>query len=113
MPPTASSARTREVTVEAELNPERWRVLNIQRCADAMDVLYKTYIVDQAVVATARGEAIQAINRMILELGGEDMIAKIEAVPWSARMRESGEPELVKLAEDVKAALGADKGEQE
>jgi len=28
-------------------------------------------------------------------------------------MRESGEPELVKLAEDVKAALGADKGEQE
>jgi len=25
-------------------------------------------------------------------------------------MRESGEPELVKLAEDVKAALGADKG---
>ena len=90
--------------MEAELNPERWRVLNIQRCADAMDVLYKTYIVDQAVVATARGEAIQAINRMILGLGGEDMISKIEAVPWSARMRESGEPELVKLAEDVKNA---------
>ena len=89
--------------MSTDLDPERWRVLNIQRCAEAMDLLYKTYIIDDG-IAAARGEAIQALNRMILGLGGEDMISKIEAVPWSARMRESGEPELVKLAEDVKAA---------
>src|SRR3990167_9560630 len=80
---------------------KRFRVLNIQRCAEAMQLLYQTYIIEQP-LAEARGEAIRAINRMILGLGGEDTVAKIEAVPWSARMRKSGEPELIKLAEDVK-----------
>ena len=80
---------------------ERFRILNIQRCAEAMQLLYQTYIID-GTIAIARGEAIQAINRMILGLGGEDVISKIEAMSWSARMRESGEPELVQLAEEVK-----------
>jgi hypothetical protein len=83
---------------------ERFRVLNIQRCAEAMEMLYQTYIID-GTIAIARGEAIQAINKMILGLGGEDTISKIEAVPWSARLHASGEPELVKLAEDVKKHL--------
>ena len=83
---------------------ERFRVLNIQRCAEAMQLLYQTYIIKNE-TAAARGEAIQAINRMILDLGGEDTITKIEAVPWSVRMRESGEPELVQLAKDIKNAL--------
>lgn len=86
------------------LSAERWRVLNIQRCAEAMDSLYKTYIVDQP-IANARGEAIRAINRMIHGLGGEDTITKIEAVPYTARLRESGEPELVQLAKDIKDAM--------
>ena len=85
-------------------SPSHMRPLNLQRCAEAMDLLYKTYIINEQ-TATARGEAIQAINRMILSLGGEDTAAKIEEVPWSARMRESGEPELVKLAEEVKRAV--------
>jgi hypothetical protein len=77
-----------------------FRILNIQRCAEAMDLLYKTYIIEQP-IAIARGEAIQAINRMILALGGEDIISKIEAVPFTARLRASGEPELVQLAKDI------------
>lgn len=83
-----------------KVEAERFRILNIQRCAEAMQLLYQTYIIDSA-IAEYRGQAIQAINRMILGLGGEDTISKIEAVPWSARMRESGEPELVKLADDI------------
>ena len=53
-----------------------------------------------------RGDAIQAINKMILGLGGEDTIAKIEAAPWSARMRESGEPDLVRLEKSVRGDIG-------
>ena len=89
-------------TPHESLSADRWRVLNLQRCAEAMDLLYKTYIVDQPPVAIARGEAIQAIQRMIDNLGGDNMVAKIEAVPWTARLRESGEPELVQLAKDIK-----------
>ena len=93
-----------DMTFNEKEKAEEMRSLNLQRCAEAMDLLYKTYIISEG-MAQARGEAIQAINRMILGLGGEDTIAKIEAVPWSARMRESGEPELVKLAAEVKAEV--------
>lgn len=83
---------------------ERFRILNQQRCAEAMQLLYQTYIIDTT-IAEDRGLAIQAINRMILALGGEDTAAKIEAVPYTARLRESGEPELVQLAKDLKEAI--------
>ena len=86
------------------LSPKRWSILNIQRCAEAMQQLYYTYITDDG-VAKDRGEAIQAINRMIVALGGADTISKIEAVPYTARLRESGEPELVQLAKDIKDAM--------
>jgi len=69
-----------------------------------MGLLYQTYIVEQP-IADARGEAIRAIDRMILLLGGESVSAKIEAVPYTARLRESGEPELVQLAKDIKDAI--------
>lgn len=92
------------MTFHEKEKAEEMRPLNLQRCAEAMQLLYQTYIITEE-VAMARGEAIQAINRMIIGLGGEDTISKIEAVPWSARMRESGEPELVKLAADVKNAV--------
>ena len=89
----------------AELDrAEDFRVLNQQRCAEAMQLLYQTYIID-AKIAEDRGHAIQAINRMILALGGEDTAAKIEAVPYTARLLESGEPELVQLAKDLKGAI--------
>ena len=83
---------------------ERFRVLNQQRCAEAMQLLYQTYIIDPK-VAEDRGLAIQAINRMILGLGGDDTISKIEAVPYTVRLRESGEPELVQLAKDLKEGM--------
>lgn len=83
---------------------ERFRILNQQRCAEAMQLLYQTYITDTT-IGEDRGLAIQAINRMILALGGEDTAAKIEAVPYTARLRASGEPELVQLAKDLKDAV--------
>ena len=89
---------------DEEANAERFRVLNQQRCAEAMQLLYQTYIID-AKIAEDRGHAIQAINRMILALGGEDTISKIEAVPYTARLRESGEPELMQLAKDLKESM--------
>ena len=77
------------------------RVLNIQRCAEAIDLLYKTYITD-AQTASFRGTAIIAINEMIIRMGGEDIVSKIEAVPWSARMRASGEQDLIELEKNVR-----------
>lgn len=84
---------------------EKMRVLNQQRCAEAMNLLYQTYITDQS-IADERGRAIQAINKMILLLGGEDVVQKIEAVPWSARMRNSGEQDLIDLEKSAKQDIG-------
>ena len=89
---------------DSPLSADRWRVLNLQRCAEAMQQLYYTYITKEG-VAQARGDAIQAIQRMIDGLGGENMISKIEAVPWTARLQASGEPELVQLAKEIKKAI--------
>ena len=82
----------------------RMRFINIQRCAEAMDMLYKTYVIDSA-IAQDRGLAIQAINRMIIAFGGEDTISKIEAAPWSARMRDSGEQDLINLEKDMRKEI--------
>ena len=95
---------TRDDAYDEEANAKRFLVLNIQRCAEAMQLLYQTYIIDPK-VAEDRGLAIQVLNRMILGLGGEDTISKIEAVPYTARLRESGEPELVQLAMDLKEGM--------
>lgn len=84
---------------------ERMRILNIQRCAEAMDLLYTTYIID-AQAASFRGNAITAINELIIRLGGDDTASKIEAVPWSARMRKSGEQDLVDLEMSVRKNIG-------
>src|SRR3990167_9641489 len=80
------------------------RVLNIQRCAEAIQLLYKTYVIEQS-IADARGIAIRAIDRMILDFGGESVIEKIEAVPWSARLRASGEKDLIELEKSVRSDL--------
>ncbi len=84
---------------------EKMRVLNIQRCAEAMQLLYQTYIID-AQAASFRGTAITAINELILRLGGEDTAQKIEAAPWSARMRASGEQDLIDLEKSVRKDVG-------
>jgi hypothetical protein len=60
--------------------------MNIPKIEEAITLLYQTYIQDQN-VATQRGIAITAMNEMIKLLGGEDVVAKIEAVPYSARLR--------------------------
>ena len=88
-----------------DLEPsEKMRVLNIQRCAEAMQLLYQTYIID-AQAASFRGTAITAINELIIRLGGEDTASKIEAVPWSARLRASGEQDLIDLERSVRKEI--------
>jgi hypothetical protein len=60
--------------------------MNIPKIEEAITLLYQTYIEDQD-VATQRGIAITAMNEMVKLLGGEDVVKKIEAVPYSARHR--------------------------
>lgn len=74
--------------------------LNIMRCQEAMGLLYQTFIEDKG-NAELRGMAITAIERMILNMGGEDTVKHFESIPWSRLMRESGDPELAKIAKDV------------
>lgn len=78
-----------------------WSELNRQRVAEAMTLLYQTYITDQA-QATARGDAIQALDRLLVALGGEVLSSQIEAVPWSKRLRDSGESELIELEKEIR-----------
>ena len=60
--------------------------MNITKIEEAITLLYQTYIEDQD-VATQRGIAITAMNGMVKLLGGADVVAKVEAVPYSARVR--------------------------
>jgi hypothetical protein len=60
--------------------------MNIPKIEEAITLLYQTYIEDQD-VATQRGIAITAMNEMVKLLGGDDVVARIEAVPYSARAR--------------------------
>ena len=60
--------------------------MNIPKIEEAITLLYQTYIEDQD-VATQRGIAITAMNEMVKLLGWDDVVAKIEAVPYSARVR--------------------------
>ena len=60
--------------------------MNIPKIEEAITLLYQTYIEDQD-VATQRGIAITAMNEMVKLLGGDDVVAKVEAVPYSARVR--------------------------
>ena len=60
--------------------------MNIPKIEEAITLLYQTYIEDQD-VATQRGIAITAMNEMVKLLGGEDVVEKIEAVSYSARLR--------------------------
>lgn len=60
--------------------------MNIPKIEEAITLLYQTYIEEQD-VAKQRGIAITAMNEMVRLLGGDDVVAKIEAVPYSARLR--------------------------
>jgi len=60
--------------------------MNIPKIEEAITLLYQTYIEHQD-VAKQRGIAITAMNEMVRLLGGDDVVAKIEAVPYSARIR--------------------------
>ena len=60
--------------------------MNIPKIEEAIILLYQTFIQDQK-VAIQRGIAITAMNEMVKLLDGEDVVKKIEAVPYSARLR--------------------------
>jgi ATP-dependent DNA ligase len=61
---------------------------NIQCLETSINFLYHTHITDPA-VAQKRGTAIQEMDAMIQMLGGESVIQKIEATPYSARLRRN------------------------
>ena len=77
--------------------------MNIPKIEEAITLLYQTYIQDQD-VATQRGIAITAMNEMVKLLGGDDVVKKIEAVPYSARLRAQNlfedKPTWVELTDD-------------
>jgi len=83
--------------------------LNIFKCQEAMGLLYQTFIEDDG-NAELRGMAITAIERMILNMGGEDTVKHFESIPFSKRMRDSGDPELVEIADNL-AKQAFDKAE--
>lgn len=62
------------------------KTMNIPKIEEAITLLYQTFIEDKD-VANQRGIAIRAMNEMVKLLGGDDVVAKIEAVPYSARLR--------------------------
>jgi hypothetical protein len=59
---------------------------NIQILEDAIGLLYQTYITDKA-VAEQRGIAITAMDKMVKMMGKDSVAEKIEATPYSARLR--------------------------
>lgn len=59
---------------------------NIPIIEEAITLLYQTFIENQD-VAKQRGIAITAMNEMVKKLGGDDVVSKIESVPYSARLR--------------------------
>jgi hypothetical protein len=61
---------------------------NINCLETAINFLYHTHITDPA-VAEKRGAAIRDMDSMIQMLGGESVVQKIEAMPYSVRMRRN------------------------
>lgn len=61
---------------------------NIILLLKAMDLLYETHITEHS-TAIHRGGAIQAINRMLIDLGHTSGIQDAERIPHSKRLRES------------------------
>ena len=84
--------------------------MNIPKIEEAITLLYQTFIEDQD-VATQRGIAITAMNEMVRLLGGVDVVAKIESVPYSARLRAQylfeDEPPQRKPLTDTEVSLVA------
>ena len=74
--------------------------MNIPKIEEAITLLYQTFIEDKD-IAKQRGIAITAMNEMVKLLGGNDVVKKIEAVPYSARLRTQH------LFEDTPQSKGA------
>ena len=87
------------------LSAEGWAELNRSRTADAMKLLYDTYIVDET-QAEARGVAIRALDAFLVALGGAVLSSQIESVSYSKRLRDSGEPELIALEQEIRKSFG-------
>lgn len=86
---------------------EDWTFHNIERLEEAIQCLYNTIIMDDR-NAELRGQAIRAIDQMIVNLRGESAVSKIQAVPFSARLRESEYPALRNFGENLKNHFGGE-----
>lgn len=84
---------------ENEAQDEAIVQLNLRKCEEAMRLLYETYVINST-EAAHRGYAITAIDNWVIAIQERNDLpldlasSKIASVPWSKRMRESGEPLL-------------------
>jgi hypothetical protein len=81
--------------------------LNLLKARESMGLLYQTYITDRT-QAAYRGLAIQMIDNLILSIQEDNdpenlasAITAFESVPWSKRMRDSGDPVLAEIAKNT------------
>ena len=81
--------------------------LNILKCQEAMGLLYQTFIEDNG-NAELRGIAITAIERMLINMGITDTVKNFESIPFSKRMRDSGDPEIVRIFKHMPQDKGID-----
>lgn len=93
------------------MNEPNFYKLNLLKAREAIGLLYQTYITDPA-QAAYRGMAITIIDRLILDIqeqnDPENIVSAIdsfESIPWSKRMRDSGDPELVGVAKNTAIQL--------
>lgn len=82
-------------------NREEWKFHNLEKLETALSCLYETIINDEK-SAGLRGDAITAIDKIIIDLRGESAIQKIESVPFSARLTASKDHNLKKLAAAIR-----------
>ena len=84
------------------------KTINILRLSEAMDLIYKTIILDEE-SAELRGQVIRGLDALIIAQGGVELSGQIEQTPWSLRMRKSGEDDLIEYEKTVHAIIAADR----
>lgn len=78
---------TEEIKWPRQNDPEI-RETNIGILRQVMGLLYETHITEQS-TANKRGEAIQAVNAMLSDLGFTDGISEQEKISFSQRIENS------------------------
>ncbi len=94
------------MTEDEDFFKKDWSAHNVAVLEDAMEALYST-VVFESVNAELRGDAIQAIEQMILNYGGSSAVQKITAAPFSARLRASSHETLRRFGAQIRKIFGS------